>query len=204
MRSAKAVITVLLTIPLAGCLLRGKPPAASVTPVAPAPAPVASETQPKPPPAPLSTPQTNVKLPPEQTVSPEALATTQPPDEPVLPPMPTRPAPRRPPPAAAPKPVEAQQAPQAPPPESDRGPVQEAVSAADQKRFQDEADDFKRQIRKVIEETPTHKLTRHQISLRDRVNSFVKQSDEAQLRGDMRQARELARLGLVLARELQQ
>ncbi len=202
MRSAKAVITVLLALPLAGCLFRSKPPAAKVTPVAPAP--VARKTQPQPPPAPLSTPQTNVKLPPEQTVSPEALATTQPPDEPVLPPMPPRPAPRRSPPAAAPKPAETQQAPQIPAPETDRGPVQEVVSAADQKRFQDDAEDFKRQIRKLIEQTPTHKLTRHQISLRDRVNSFVKQSDDAQARGDMRQARELARLGLVLAKELQQ
>jgi hypothetical protein len=189
---------------LGGCAARQKKPLAAAVPVAPAPvaAPPAAAPAPR---APLSTPQTRVQLPAPQPLSPEAIATTQPPDEPPLPPVVPRAAPRRPA-ATAPKPEPAAPPVIVPPPaaEPERPPIQEVVPPGDLKRFQEDAERAKAEIRKYIDQVQAHQLSRRQRGLLDRVNSFVKQSDDAQNRGDMRQARELAGRALVLARELVQ
>jgi hypothetical protein len=80
--------------------------------------------------------------------------------------------------------------------------VQEVTPAAELKRFQDEAQMRKREVRQLIEPLDHRRLTRQQRSVFDRIESFLKQSDDAEQRGDMRQASELALRALVLAHEL--
>ena len=96
MRYTELTLAVLLAVSLSGCTLRGKPlfkgkTPAAVKPVAPPPPVVAAKPAP---PEPLSIPQTNVRLPEPQPISPEALATTVAPEEPAAPP--TSPAPKPP------------------------------------------------------------------------------------------------------------
>lgn len=200
MRSLPFLLTVSMAIALAGCALRGKPPAAKATPVAAVP--VVTPAPPPPPPAPLSIPQTTVELPAPQPVTPEALASTLPPDEPALPASTPPRAPR--PKPAAPKPAEPQVTPPpAQPVETERPTIQEVLPADQQRRFQQEADDFRREIRQRVEQAEKRQLNYRQRNLLNRIRSFEKQSADAQVRGDMRQARELAGRALVLARELQ-
>src|SRR5579872_6984554 len=72
---------VLLVVPLlaallalASCEMRGNANAAKTPPV---PTATAAQTAPPAPPQPISSPQTEIQLPPEQPVSPQALATIQ-------------------------------------------------------------------------------------------------------------------------------
>jgi hypothetical protein len=200
MKRVEAILAACMAISLTGCVLRGKTPAANAVPP-PKPAAVAAPA-PAPPPQPLSVPQTSVQLPPAQPLTPEAIASTQPPEEPPAPPAVPRSTPRRSPPTRA---ETTPQGPAAPivPPEPERPPIQEALPAAEMKRLQDEADAAKREIVHRIEQVQLHRLTRQQSSLVSRIRSFVKQSDDAEKRGDMRQASELAQRALVLARDLQ-
>jgi len=96
------------------------------------------------------------------------------------------------------------QGPTTPAPEPERQRIQEVLPPSDQKRFQEEAEAYKREIRKYTDQVQGQALGHRQQGLLDRVNSFVKQSNDAQARGDMRQAKELAGRALILARELQQ
>jgi hypothetical protein len=181
---------------LPSCVLK-KPKTVKAAP--PAPAPTVSPA-PAPPPAPLSVPQTDVHLPPPQPLTPEAIATAQPPEEPAATPAPPAPPRRKGP--AAPKP----EAPAAPPAAAtappEHPPIEEVTPAAEQKRFQDEADGRKREVRQLVDSLDRRRLNHQQRGLLDRIQSFVKQSDDAENRGDMRQASELAQRALVLAREL--
>jgi hypothetical protein len=148
----------------------------------------------------LSVPQTDVHLPPPQPVTPEAAATTQPPEEPTAAPVPPPVSRRRAPPATKPE------APAAPPVAApappEHPPIEEVTPAAEQKRFQDEADARKREVRQLVDPLAGRRLNRQQKGLLDRIQSFLKQSDDAENRGEMRQASELAQRALVLAREL--
>lgn len=192
MRIAEALLIAALSIGLNGCA--GKPKTVSAAPAPPKPVP---SPAPAPPPEPLSIPQTHVQLPPPQPLTPEALATTQLPGEPApVPAPPPRPT-NRPKPAARP-PVEAP-AP-APAVEPGRAPISEVLPAAELKRLQDEAAGRAQETRKLIQQIPPRR--RQQDSRVRRIETFLKQSQEAERRGDMRQASELAGRALVLAREL--
>jgi hypothetical protein len=54
----------------------------------------------------------------------------------------------------------------------------------------------------LLEQAKAHRLTTDQKKIVTRVHAFVIQSDDAEKRGDMRQADALAERGLVLAKEL--
>ena len=185
---------------LSSCSLR-KPQTVKAAPPPPAPA---AAPAPTPPAEPLSIPQTDVHLAPPQPVTAEAAATAGLPEEPAGTPAPPRTVvrPRQP---AAPKP-ETQAPPAAttpaPPAEPERPPIQEVTPAAEQKRLQDETASRTREVRQLIDPLDRRRLNRQQRGVLDRVQSFLKQSDEAERRGDMRQASELVQRALVLAREL--
>jgi hypothetical protein len=166
--------------------------------VPPQPQP-AAQPKPAPPPEPLSIPQTQVQLPPPQPVNPEALAVPVPPAPAEAPPAP-KPARRTA--VASPPPKPEVAAPVAPPAEPERDPVQEIVPADEKKRYQESADDSKREIRKLLVQAKAHHLTGDQNKVVKRIQSFVAQSDDAEKRGDMRQADAMAEKGLVLAKEL--
>ena len=193
--TTQAVLLAGLALWLGGCAKHPKVVSAATTqppkPAAPPPAP----------PAPLSIRQTEVQLPPPQPLTPEALATTQPEETPPAP-APPRPTP----PKRTPAPVrtETPVPPPAGPPvaEPERPPVQEAVPAAELKRLQEEAQARKREVQQIIAPLNHGRLSRQQRGILDRVQTFLKQSDDAEQRGEMRQASELAQRALVLAREL--
>ncbi|HUI79704.1 MAG TPA: hypothetical protein VLY24_17380 [Bryobacteraceae bacterium] len=208
MRRAQMVLAAWLALSSAGCVLRGKQQANATTPP-PAPAPAVRPAAATPRPQPLSIPQTQAQLPPPQPISPEAMATLQQAPPPVETPAEPR-APRR---AAGPvaaparaetPPVQAQTPPVVAPAEAEPRPtVQEIVAPAELKRLQESADGRKQEIRKVLEQAQARGLNRDQREMVTRIQSFVQLSDEAEKRGDMRQADALAERGQLLMRELQ-
>jgi hypothetical protein len=187
MKRLQAIMAAAMAISLAGCVVNGKPKTVSAAPPPPAPA-----AAPAPPAEPLSIPQTQVELPPPQPVTPEALATTQPPEQAAAP---SAAAGARPPRRAAPA-----NAPAALPAEPERPPVQEILNPAESKRLQDLAGAHKREIRQWLTPARARRLNQDTVS---RIQSFLKASDDAENRGDMRQANALAERALILLRELQ-
>jgi len=203
MRRAETVFIFAMAALLGGCGIR-KPQTAKAAPVAPKPAAPAA---PPPPPEPLSIPQTDVQLPPPQPITEEALATTIPAGEPP-PPAPTiprstpRPITPRTGGSAPPRPEPAAPAPATPPAvEAERPPISELTPAPELKRMQEEADGRILEVSELIRRIPRSRLRQQQPSV-ERINTFLKQAEEARRRGDMRQASELAGRALVLAREL--
>jgi len=202
MMRVEAILAACLALSLTGCVLRGKQPVAKATTPPPVVAP-----PPPPPPKPLSTPQTDVQLPAYQPLTPEAVASTFPPEEPPPPAPAPKPPSRgsRPQGTTTPKPVEV--TPQGPPvpaiQEPERPRIQDALDPEEVKRLQDEADGTRREIKQRIDAIQAHRLNRQQNILVKRIRTFVDQSDEAQRRGEVRQAAELAQRALVLAKELQ-
>jgi len=196
MGRVEAIIAAALALSMAGCALSGKPNTAVAVPPQPQPA-----VQPKaaPPAGPLSVPQTQVELPPPQPVNPDALTAVQPPEpaEPAAAPKPPRRTTVAPP---QPKPEVA--APTVQPAGPERPPIQEIVPADEKRHYQESADGRKREIRQLLEQTKGRRLTSEQTKTLKRIQLFVAQSDDAEKRGDMRQADALADRGLVLAREL--
>lgn len=203
MKRVEAILAACLALSLTGCVLRAKQPVAKATTP---PKPVAAPP-PAPPPKPLSTPQTDVQLPAYQPLTPEAVASTFPPEEPPPPPPAPKPPPRgsRPQGNTTPKPVEVTpQGPAIPPPvEPERPRIQDALSPDEVKRLQEEAENTRREIKQRIDSIPVHRLNRQQNILVKRIRTFVEQSEDAKRRGDVRQAAELAQRALVLAKELQ-
>jgi hypothetical protein len=193
--AALSIVAVALTISMAGCVLTGKPKTTAAA-VPPQPQPPA---QPKaaPPAEPLSIPQTQVQLPPPQPVNQDAL-TAVPSPEPAEPPATPKPVRR----TAPPQPKPEAAAPPVPPAEPERPPIQEIVPADERRHNQESADNRKREIRQTLEQAKTRHLTPEQNKTVKRIQSFVAQSDDAEKRGDMRQADALAERGLVLAKEL--
>jgi len=200
MGRVEAIIGVALAISMAGCaVMKPKTPAIVAAPPLPA---TPSNLKPEP----LSIPQTQVELPPFQPVNPDALTTVQPPEpaapavEPAAAPKPPRRttgAPPKPKPEVTPPPAQP-----APPVEPERPPIQEIVSADERKHEQESGDGHKREIRQLLAQAKAHRLTSEQNKMVKRIQAFVAQSDEAEKRGDMREADALAERGLVLAREL--
>jgi|SRR5580704_15199268 hypothetical protein len=192
-----SIMAVALAIATAGCALSGKPKTTAAA-VPPQPQPVA---QPKaaPPAEQLSVPQTQVQLPPPQPVNPDALTDVQPPEpvEPAAAPKPVRRST-----AAPPQPKPEIAAPPTQPAEPERPPIQEIVPADERKHYQDSANVHKREIRQLLEQAKARRLTSDQSKMVKRIQAFMAQSDDAEKRGDMRQADALAERGLVLAKEL--
>ncbi len=205
MRRAQMVVAAWMVLSSAGCMLRGKQVAKS-NPTPPTPAP-AVRPAPAPRPQPLSIPQTQAQLPSPQPITQEALATLQ--AQPAAVEIPAEPrAPRRPAgPVAAPARAETpppQTPPAAPAVEAEQRPtVGEIVAPGELKRLQDSADGRKQEIRKVLDQAQARGLSRDQREIVTRVQSFVQLSDEAEKRGDMRNADALAERGQLLVRELQ-
>jgi hypothetical protein len=157
----------------------------------------------------LSIPQTQVDLPPEQPLDPAALAGAQNPEA-AEPPRAAAGAPSRtrraagPPPIAAPKPTE-NAAPAGPAAAEvpDRPPLQEIVPAGELKQLQEAASARKREVRQLLERLHGRRLNRHEQGIRANVESFVRLSDEAEAKGDMRQASALAERAWILAKDLE-
>jgi hypothetical protein len=205
MRGAEAILIFALAVSLGGCASR-KPQTAKAAPVPPKPA---LPAPPPPPPAPLSIPQTSVELPAPQPITPEALATTIPPDQPPAPPPAVRTTTNRttPPrggttPVRVPEPAAPVVAPPpAPEQEPTRQPISEVTPPAELDRLREEARANLQEVQQLIRRIPRGRLRQQQSNV-DRINTFVKQAEEAELRRDMKQASELAGRALVLAREL--
>jgi hypothetical protein len=155
----------------------------------------------------LSIPQTQVELPPEQPLDPAALAGAQNPEAAAPPqaaagtPSRTRRAPG-PPPIAAPKPAE-NAAPAGPAAVEPRPPIQEIVPAGELKQLQEVAGARKREVRQLLDRLHGRHLNRHEQGIRANVESFVRLSDEAEAKGDIRQASALAERAWILAKDLE-
>jgi len=197
LRGAAFTLVLALAVLLAGCFLQGKQPVAQNTPAAPTPA-VKSAA----PPQPLSVPQTQVEIPPPQPVSDAALAAGEIPQdapEPAAPPRPVRRSVG--PPAINPARSEAP-APPAATEEPARAPIQEVLSADESKHLHESAAQCKREIRHLVEQARLRRLNGHELSAVARIEGMVKLSDDAEAKGDMREADTLAQRALVLAKDL--
>jgi hypothetical protein len=188
MRRVKVVLVAAIVIPLAGCVFGGKPKTVAAAPAPPKPAS---------PPEPLSIPQTRVDLPAPQPVKQEALNTAareEPP--PPVEPKPI-PAPRRPP---APQPKTVEQ----PPPEPTRPPIQEILPTDEKTRLQASVQKHRAEIRTLVAQAQkSHRWTASQKNMKEKIDQFVTQSEQAENSGDMRSADEFAEKANILAKELQ-
>ena len=81
--------------------------------------------------------------------------------------------------------------------------MQEIVPASESNRLRESAEARKQEIRKTLEQAQARPLSRDQRAVFSRIQTFLQQSDDAQKKGDMRQADALAQRAQVLARELQ-
>lgn len=201
MTRAKIVLVALMTIPLAGCLLSGKPKTASATPAPPQP------VAPAPPVEPLSIPQTQVELPAFQEVKSDALVTD--PKVESAPPAPkpvTQAPPKKSNAPSTSKPVDAAPPPDpAPAPEPEalpiRPPIQEILPADAQKQLQASAHKHQADTLALLSAAKPH--TANQKRAKAEIDQFLKQSQQAETAGDMRTADQLAERAYVLAKELQ-
>ncbi len=209
MKRGVAILAVALATWLAGCSLHSKPKAVAAAPPRPQPA-AAVPAVPQPPPSPLSIPQTQVQLPPPQPVNPDALVT--PPPEPPPETSPAAPGTRagrtrNPSSGGAPAPPKPEAAPPAPAPtptvEPPRQPIQEMVPQNEQKQLQDSAEGRRKVVQQWLDGLGQKRMTRHQQTTVLRMRAFLKDSEEAEARGDMRQADALAERAQILLRELQ-
>lgn len=210
MKQASFILGAPLALLLTGCVLSGKEQKQKVAAAPAPPKPASTAPAPSPTPqAPLSIPQTVAELPAPQPISPDALATIKPPEEPAeaQPTQRSRP-PRTPvvagPPRPEPPPVAAQPAPNPPPTEpQERAPIQVIIPPAESKRLQESADAKKREIKKVLDQSDPRKLNNAQRDLVQRIRTLVQQSDEAEGKNEMPQADALAGQAQILVRELQ-
>jgi hypothetical protein len=198
MTRVKIVLVALMAIPLAGCLLSGKPKTIAAAPAPPQPAAPATPAEP------LSIPQTQVDLPASQPVKAEALVTepkveSVPPAPKPVPPPARKPSNTPPPskPADAPPPDATPEPETAPP----RPPIQEILPADAQKQLQDSA--HKHQTDTVALLSSSNPHTANQKRAKAEIDQFLKQSQQAETAGDMRLADQLAERAYILARELQ-
>lgn len=84
-----------------------------------------------------------------------------------------------------------------------RPPVQEILQPEELKHLQDSLATRKQEVRKILEQLQTRKPTKQQNEVVSRIQSFLQQSEDAEKRGDLRQADNLAEKAQVLAREFQ-
>jgi hypothetical protein len=194
---AKALLTVLAGILLAGCSLRGTSARTPIPPAAPKPVAAAA---PAPPPSALSIPQTRVELPKPQPVDPAALDTEPAPPE--LPEPPQAAAPVRP---RRANPVAPQPAtpPAATPSPEPRETFQEIVSPTELKRLQDRALGRRREANQILEQLSRRQLTGAEQDMVATIRNFLALSEDAEKHNDPRQADALAERAQILAKELQ-
>lgn len=205
-RSARAFafirgLTLLLIVSLAGCSLTTRKQAV----VPPAPKPVV--VQPPAPEPPLSVPQTAVVLPSAQPVNDAAI-----PEPPATqPPAPEKaeaaaPAPRPPRRTAAgppkPEPEPEVETPAAAAPAEEKPRIQPILTEDAQRKIKSAIESRKKDIRELLIRVRAHQTLANQ-ALVERIDSFVKQSDQAAERGDYTQADSLSERAWILAKELQ-
>ena len=206
-----AIIPVFVSlIVLSSCILGGgtKKPK---TPVVPA-VDNSAAAKPAPPSSPLSSPQTNIQLPPEQAISPEALATIQqpqpPPPEPPAPPKaapPKKPvvasAPKPEPPLAeTPAPVQTVPVPAAPSEEQPR--LQAVYTEEEKRRILGELEKRKNETEGLLRGLNPNRMSAEHRSIVERIRSFMSVAEDQAKRGDFRSADALSERALILAREL--
>jgi hypothetical protein len=95
-----------------------------------------------------------------------------------------------------------QEPPPAPVVDDQHSPFKPILSADEQKRIEGQIDSRRRQIDDLISKAQKHHSSQNQ-ALFERIDSFMKQSDEARNRGDFTQADELSKRAEVLAGLLQ-
>lgn len=200
MRRLEAILTAVLVVPLAGCVVGAKPKTVAAAPAPPKPAaPVAPAAQPE---EKLSIPQTQVQLPLPQPFDPDSLtqATPEPAAESSTPSarsnrgrsgstVSTPPRPE----AAAP----------APPTPEPRAPLQDVVPPSELKRWQDSAQARRKAVHQWLDAPGRRHLSRQQQATVEHIRAFLKDSDSAEQRGDMREADALAERAQILLKELQ-
>jgi hypothetical protein len=193
MKPVGAILAAALVVFLAGCTAHAKNPL-----------PVAAPAVPTPPPQPLSIPQTSVDLPRQQPLDPGALTTATPPPAapPQAAPQPAVKTPQAPPRrsnAAPPKPETTAPAPV----EAARPHIQEIIPPDEQIRLRHDAQEYRRLATQLANEAQRRGLTPTQQSLVTQINQIVKSSSEAEKKGELRSANDLAGRALTLAKELQ-
>jgi hypothetical protein len=200
MKCAPVLLVAAIVIPLAGCVLSGKPKPVAVTPAPP------QAAVPAPPPEPLSIPQTTVELPPEQVFHPESLNTQQPEEapqtqsKPPAAPKPPAPHPQNAGPTKPPD-TQPQAQPEQPAPEPARTPITEILSPDEQKDYREKAHKFQSDTFAVL--AGARIRTPNQRRQKEEINNFLKQSQKADEDGDLRLAVSLAERAYTLAKELQ-
>jgi len=202
-RSPLILVTAILLAATA-CQFSGKAQAVK-TPPAPVAVPAASAKPAPAPPEPLSTPQTDVQLPPPQPVSPEALATIQPTPEPAPePPVPPPAKPVRKQTAAKPEPAAPAQEPPAAavPPAEEPIRLQTVLTDDQRRRIAADLDSRKAQITTFLRQVNPRRSSTHQKNMAENVRSLLKVAEDAAKRGDMTSADSLSERALILAREL--
>jgi hypothetical protein len=223
-------MTRLLAIPLlaailtlSACVLSGNNTAK--TPPAPAPPAATAAAKPAAPPPPLSTPQTQVQLPPAQSLSAAALATIPTlreelpaPEEPAAPAKPpvnrkppaaanstptTTPKPEQPGPAAeTPSPVQGPTPPAVTTPAEEQPRLTPVYTEEERRRIWGELEKRKTDIEAVLRVLSQRRISPDQKNLVERIRSFMTAADESARRGDFRSAEALADKAMILLREL--
>jgi hypothetical protein len=189
---------ILTIVPLVGCTLGAAKQAAAPPPPKPA-----AVQQPAPEPQ-LSIPQTAVTLPSPQPVNPDAIPQPVTAQVPVPEKTDPPPAPRTSRRAAAtpPKPDPEPES-EAPPAAAltEQAPIQPILSGNEQKRIEAAIEVRKRETLDKLDHNKG-RLSKHDQSIVERINSFLLQSDQAAKRGDYSQADALSERALILARTL--
>ncbi len=195
MKLCATIAAALLAIALAGCAQHATP-----NPAIP-PVPVATAAAAERPAEPLSVPQTRVQLPPAQPVDPAALATEPQPQTPppaAVAPPPAAPPTRRPPAASSQPKPDAQ-----PAADPARPSIQEVLPESTRNQLKVDAANSRQRIRAWLESTKADRLMGQAKLTRDRIQSFLKASSDAEGRGDVREAVQLAARAEILIREMQ-
>lgn len=204
MKLLRVILATAPAVLLTSCVLGGK---ANTVKTPPTPAPAVTAAKPAPPPGPISSPQTDVQLPPAQAVTPEALATIQnAPEVVVLEPAPPPPKPERkraasPPPKVEPAAPPVVETPAPPPPEP-QVQLQPVYSEEERRRILTEVERRKGEIAALLRGIARRRLSADERSRQDRIHSFVAVVDDAVKRGDLSSADSLSQRALILAREL--
>jgi hypothetical protein len=88
------------------------------------------------------------------------------------------------------------------PTEPERGPVREVLAPAESKRLKSSADAHKREVRTWLSSSRGRRMDPNDPTVA-RIRSLLKESDDAEEKGDMRQASDLADRAMTFMRELQ-
>jgi hypothetical protein len=214
-----AIPLLVAMLALSSCVLSGKDAARKV-PATPTPPVAATAAKPPAPPPPLSTPQTEIQLPPPQAISAAALATIPSVRE-ELPAAEETPAAKPPaktkPPATAttPKPEQPSPTPAAEAPSAVQGPVPPVTTPAEEqprltpvyteeerRRIWGELEKRKTEIEGILRTINPNRMSADQKNVVDRIHSFITLAEDTARRGDFRSADALSERAVILAKEL--